>query len=416
MEAHDRVQHGAVAIVTSYRHVGGEAPRMDSMDVNKGVAAVLVAGIAFFVTGLLGDNLIQNAEPTKPAIDIPIAPPPGSGGQKQEAPPIAALLASANIDKGKQFAQQVCSACHSLDKGGQAIVGPNLYGIVGAPHDHAQGFSYSTALEKFKDKPWTYDALNEWLTDPQHYAPGTKMSYTGIKSDKQRADVIDYLHTLSDHPEPLPKPPPPGAAQAGGGAPQQSPEAALDAKLASAKVDKGKQMTEQVCAICHSLNEGGKPIIGPNLYGVVGGPHDHEQGFSYSDALEKFKGQPWSFAALDKWLTDPATYAPGTKMTYAGIKNPQQRADVIAYLDTLSHHPVPIPGMPAKGAEPAAKSAEAAKPAGAPAPVAAAQPQGGAGASSPTPTGSSGNESTGKNQPTKPTPGGTNAPAQGTPK
>ncbi len=172
------------------------------------------------------------------------------------------------------------------------------------------------------------------------------MTYTGIKSNQSRADVIDYLRTLSDHPEPLPKveatatPAPSGG---GAAAPQPSPAAALDERLAKANVSKGKEFASQVCAVCHSFNEGGPPIVGPNLYGIVGAPHDHEKGFNYSAALQKFKGQPWTFAALNEWLTNPAKYAPGTLMTYAGIPQPQLRADVIAYLDTLSKKPVQLP-------------------------------------------------------------------------
>jgi cytochrome c len=182
---------------------------MDSMDVNKGVAAVLVAGIAFFLTGLIGDNLVYETEPAKPPFTIQgIQPAAATGGAPKpaELPPIAPLLASADVQKGQQFVSTVCAACHSFNKGGKPIVGPNLYGIVGAPHDHEAGFDYSPALEKFKGQPWTYDALNHWLDNPAEYAPGTRMTFAGIPQAQLRADVIDYLHTLSDHPEPLPTP------------------------------------------------------------------------------------------------------------------------------------------------------------------------------------------------------------------
>jgi cytochrome c len=182
---------------------------MDSMDVNKAVAGVLVAGIAFFLTGLIGDNLIYETQPAKPPFTIQgVEPAAATGGAPKPAalPPIAPLLASANIAQGKQFVDTVCSACHSFNKGGKPIVGPNLYGIVGAPHDHEAGFDYSPALEKYKGQPWTYTALNHWLFNPAEYAPGTRMTFVGIPQPQLRADVIDYLHTLSDHPEPLPSP------------------------------------------------------------------------------------------------------------------------------------------------------------------------------------------------------------------
>jgi cytochrome c len=180
---------------------------MDGMEVNKGIAAVLVAGIAFFLTGLIGDSLVRERLPEKPVLNIATAPaaPTGGGEAKPAGPaPIAPLLAAADAKSGDQFAHKICVACHTFDKGGKPGVGPNLYGIVGAPHDHEEGFNYSPAMEKFKGQPWTYDALNEWLYKPSAYAPGTRMTFVGITSDKQRADVIAYLRSLSDSPQPLP--------------------------------------------------------------------------------------------------------------------------------------------------------------------------------------------------------------------
>jgi len=180
---------------------------MDGMEVNKGIAAVLVAGIAFFLTGLIGDTLVRETPLEKSVLNIATAPtaPTGGGEAKPAGPaPIAPLLASADPKGGDQFAHKICIACHTFDKGGKPGVGPNLYGIVGAPHDHEEGFNYSPAMEKFKGQPWTYDALNEWLYKPSAYAPGTRMTFAGITSDKQRADVIAYLRSLSDNPQPLP--------------------------------------------------------------------------------------------------------------------------------------------------------------------------------------------------------------------
>jgi cytochrome c len=203
------------------------------MEVNKGIAAILVGGIAFFLTGLIGDALVRERLPEKPALAIAAAPAPSGGGEAKPAgpAPIAPLLASADPKVGDQFAHRVCIACHTFNKGGKPGVGPNLYGVVGGPHDHEPGFSYSPAMEKFKGQPWTYDALNHWLYKPSAYAPGTRMSFAGISNDKQRADVIAYLRTLSDNPPPLPSPqeaqpaatpasattaaPPPGANSAG---------------------------------------------------------------------------------------------------------------------------------------------------------------------------------------------------------
>jgi cytochrome c len=181
---------------------------MDSMEINKGVAAVLVVGIVFFLTGLVGMNLVSEKRLEKPAITIQGAPAaePAGGAPKEEAPPpIAPLLAKADVATGESTAKKLCSSCHTFTDGGKAGVGPNLYGVVGGPHGHMEGFNYTAGL-KAKAGPWTFDELNEWLHKPSSYVPGTRMAFAGIKNDQQRADVIAYLRGLSPNPVPLPAP------------------------------------------------------------------------------------------------------------------------------------------------------------------------------------------------------------------
>ena len=320
---------------------------MDSMELNKGVAAVLVAGIAFMGATVLSDVLVHPHRLEKTAIQIDLPPPAGAAPAPVAAadPPVALLLASADPAAGEaQTKAQGCVACHSFNQGGKAGIGPNLYGVVGAPHGHMEGYSYSTAL-KSKAGPWTYDELYDWLRKPAAYAPGTKMTYAGLADPKKRADVIDYLRTLSPNPEPLPPKPAEAPAQAAAAAPGAvSPtEAPIDVRLASASVDAGKADTlKQGCVACHTFTEGGKAGVGPNLYNVVGGPHAHMEGYSYSAALKAHTG-PWTYEELDKWLTNPAAYAKGTKMTYVGEKDPKVRADLIDYLRSLSPNPEPLP-------------------------------------------------------------------------
>jgi cytochrome c len=180
---------------------------MDSMEVNKVVASVLVAGITFFLVGTIGDNLVTETVPAKPAIKIEVQEAAAPSGEPAPAalPPIAPLLAKADVAAGEKYAKNVCAACHTFNEGGKAGIGPNLYSVVGGPHAHMQGFSYSDALKK-KQGSWTYDELNEWLHKPSAYAPGTRMTFAGISNNQERANVIDFLHTLSQHPEPLPSP------------------------------------------------------------------------------------------------------------------------------------------------------------------------------------------------------------------
>lgn len=193
---------------------------MDSLEINKAFAALLVAGIAFLGSGLIADALVHPRKLDKPAIKIEGVRDAagGAAAAPQPDPPVAALLASANPAKGEADTKRYCVSCHSFEKGGAAKVGPNLYGVVGDKHGHMAGFSYSSALTS-KTGPWTFDALYEWLKSPRSYAPGTKMSFAGLEDPKQRADIIAYLNQNSDHPQPLP------AAPAAAAAPVAAPAA-----------------------------------------------------------------------------------------------------------------------------------------------------------------------------------------------
>ena len=339
---------------------------MDSLELNKAAAAVLVAGIAFVGSGLLGHALVDPEVPSKPHIAIPAeasATPVAS--TKAPEPPIGVLLASASIPDGEALTKaQGCVACHSFTKGGKAGVGPNLWNTVGNIHGHMEGYAYSTAL-KGKEGPWTYQELNEWLTKPSAYAPGTKMSYAGLGDAKKRADIIDYLHSLSDDPKPLPpveavslttntnanpaNPATAGATANGGVQPNANPGGGaiaalpIEERLASADPHLGEADTKKLgCVACHSFTDGGRNGIGPNLYGVVGTKIGEKADYSFSTALKAKQGN-WTFAQLDEWLTKPSAYAPGTKMTFVGVANAKDRADIIDYLRSLAANPEPLP-------------------------------------------------------------------------
>ena len=116
----------------------------------------------------------------------------------------------------------------------------------------------------------------------------------------------------------------------------------IAALLASADPAKGEKLAKR-CAACHSFDNGGANKVGPNLWDIVG---DHQgqgrNGYAFSSALSGLGGS-WDYAALDAWLTSPKDYAPGNKMTFAGLKKPEDRADLIAWLRTLSDAPKPLP-------------------------------------------------------------------------
>lgn len=137
-------------------------------------------------------------------------------------------------------------------------------------------------------------------------------------------------------------------------------EVPLAVLLASADTSRGERLARQ-CAACHTFDEGGRAGIGPNLYRTVGGPHAHDPNFNYSTAMRETGGN-WTFEALDAFIANPRAAVPGTIMSFAGMRNPQQRADLIVYLNTLGSD-VPLPDAPAPQAEeePAAEEVEPAE-------------------------------------------------------
>jgi cytochrome c len=210
---------------------------MDSLEWNKVFGAVLTAGVAFSALGLVSDNLSHPKRLEHSVLKIEgVAAAPAAPAEAAPAPlpPIAPLLAKADVGSGQADVKKLCSACHNFAEGAGAKVGPDLYGVVGRDRASAPGFDYSSALKAIPGK-WTYDTLNEWLHSPRTFASGTKMAFAGIDDNKERADVIDYLHTLSHSPEPLPSAnAAPSAAAAGNpaAAPATDPSATSPSKPA----------------------------------------------------------------------------------------------------------------------------------------------------------------------------------------
>ncbi|MGO9420175.1 c-type cytochrome [Roseiarcus sp.] len=135
----------------------------------------------------------------------------------------------------------------------------------------------------------------------------------------------------------------PGSAEApaAAAAPEAPKEVPLPELLAKADAKKG-EADSKICATCHNFDKGGAAKVGPDLWGVVGRPIASAPGFSYSDAVKGLGGD-WSYEKLDHWIANPKGMAAGTKMAFAGEKEPQKRADILAYLQSLSDQPVPFP-------------------------------------------------------------------------
>lgn len=180
---------------------------MNGFEWNKIFAAVLVAGLVTMMAGFIAGNLVHPEHTEKVAYTVEgveaADAPAGAAAAPAGPGDIAPLLAAADTAAGQKIAR-ACQACHSFEKGGANKVGPNLYGIVGNNHAHAEGFSYSAGMAAMHDKKWSYDELNHFLYSPKEYVKGTKMTFAGVKNDQDRANLIAWLRTLSDSPEKLP--------------------------------------------------------------------------------------------------------------------------------------------------------------------------------------------------------------------
>jgi cytochrome c len=179
---------------------------MNSFELNKILGAILGTCLIMLALNIGASAIFAPEKPSKPGYNIAVKEE--SAGEKAGAPkepeqPIETLLAKASIEKGQNAAKQ-CQACHTFEKGGPNRVGPNLWNIVNRPRASEPGFNYSAAM-KSKGGNWSFDELNKFLANPRGYIQGTAMTFAGLSRGEQRADVIDYLHTLADNPVPLPK-------------------------------------------------------------------------------------------------------------------------------------------------------------------------------------------------------------------
>jgi cytochrome c len=196
---------------------------MNTFQINK-ILGLVLGTLLFLQAVHIVDGYFTPAKVAKPGSEVAVKEAQPTGA------PIETLLASASPDRGAQVAKQ-CEACHNFQEGQGPKVGPDLYGVVGRSVASMSGYNYTAALKKLGGN-WTFDALNKWLTKPSADAPGTAMTFAGLSNEKQRADVVAYLNTLSAHPLPLPTAQ--GAAAPAANAPAAAPVSAPAAPPAAA--------------------------------------------------------------------------------------------------------------------------------------------------------------------------------------
>jgi cytochrome c len=181
---------------------------MDGFEFNKIAGAVLSALLVMASGSVLLDIARPRHAPEKPGWALPVTEAKLKDDHPEPAFDVASVLGAlpkANADAGADTFKK-CLACHTPDKGGRNLVGPNLWGIVGRKVASAPGFEarYSDAM-KGRGGEWTFERLAKYLHNPAQEVPGNKMVFAGVPDSSDLADLLAYIRKLSDNPAPLPK-------------------------------------------------------------------------------------------------------------------------------------------------------------------------------------------------------------------
>ena len=179
---------------------------MDSFELNKIIAAVLMVALLIIGIGKISDIVFHVEKPKTPGYAVDVEQAITTSTTKSEAVEekidIASLLAMGDLAVGEKVFKK-CAACHSIVKGGKNNIGPALYNVVGRKVGVVNDYKYSKALSSY-GKEWTFEELNGYLIKPAKWIKGTKMAFAGLRKEKDRASVILYLNQNSDNPLPLP--------------------------------------------------------------------------------------------------------------------------------------------------------------------------------------------------------------------
>jgi len=179
---------------------------MDSFELNKIIAAVLMVALLVIGLGKIADSVFHVKKPKNPGYQVQVESQLITSKtqitETVEKIDIATIMALGDVMSGEKIFKK-CAACHSINKDGKNKIGPALYNVVGRAVGGVKDYKYSKALASY-NKEWTFEELNGFLTKPSSYLKGTKMSYAGLRKEKDRASVIKYLNQKSDNPKLLP--------------------------------------------------------------------------------------------------------------------------------------------------------------------------------------------------------------------
>ena len=180
---------------------------MDSFEINKILAAILMVALIIIGIGKLTNLIFYVEKPETPGYAVKVEQTVVASTQSDPATndvktDIAALMAMGDLANGEKVFKK-CAACHSIAKGGKNAIGPALYNVVSRKVGSIDDYKYSKALSEY-GKEWTFEELNGYLIKPAKWIKGTKMAFAGLRKEKDRASVILYLNQNSDNPLPLP--------------------------------------------------------------------------------------------------------------------------------------------------------------------------------------------------------------------
>lgn len=358
---------------------------MNSEKFNMYAAAIIGSLLSFLLLGFFSELVFgtrghHEHEPLAFAVEV--ADEGGTETAEAEID-LAELVANADVANGEKVFKK-CASCHKIEDGANGV-GPHLWGVVGRQIGAADGYSYSSEMAEHGGE-WDLENLSHFLENPKGFLPGTKMSFAGIKDAQDRVDVISYLNEADGSPIKLADAPAETevaaapAESATSGETAETTESATESTTETTTVTETAATTESTstesstgsdaastetatapasgaidfasgdaaagekvfrkCRACHKADED-KNGVGPTLLGVIGRDKGAVEGFKYSDAMLAAEGT-WTASDLDAYLADPKGYMPGNRMSFPGLKDQQDRIDVITYLNEADGSPDPL--------------------------------------------------------------------------